>query len=1375
MSVQKTASSTPVPASRSAAPAVLSRAASATLVSWRSQDAEWPAWWQGLADPLEIPVLDAPAAKSRRLDEERTAVRSAENAESDREPVSATAASAAVVFDLAQSPVSRADGSSLYAQAPAPASDAPTSISVSKMPPWSVAALGAVGGLALVALASGKDGMLVVNQSWTTSQTLTADANTRLVIDASRLESTNPRAELRLSGPGEVQVLGLKANAVIAADNLLTGTLYVEVADDDQIDDGIKILTGTGNTTIQLRDDRDIVYIDAARLPGVSRLTVQGVTGKLVVSNLTAIIDVTGLTGETEIHTTALPADHPQLKGLSAPLSQVSVLTGDSKTTVNSGRSDEVVTINAAKLGVGDQLTTGGQGRMIVTNFADANLFNNAAGGLDVTLGNGAMELGLVSVASATAASVFNGMMRDGDSINLFGSGAFTVTGLKANLDATNTSGALIDVTTADAGDNQIAVSSGLGSLKLNATAQGDRIQLNARAMTATNQITLLGKSDVDVTQVVAAVDAGSLTGQLTLATSASVPSTMDIKTGSGETLIRVNHTTAEARVDAQSIALGRRLTTEGVGAVTVTGLGVDLINSAGNASSVTLKRQGPASAEFAINVTSATSLAINNGTLSAGDDLILRGAGQLTVASLVADLDASQTSGAVLVNTARLSSGNLGLAIKTGSGDMTVATPTVQEPNRAPITSDTVAIDATRLNKAGGKVTLSGLSQVGLTLTASGADGNQYVLSSSDRDFWLYAAPGLRATDSINVQVEGVSAANTIRVSAGLEQYRIRGLQGSLIFAQTAAAVIDVSLYGGASAPPTAMTYGGAVVTGAANDHLRFDHVLLGGTYVPVTPLAGSIFTLGGGDNQVHVGRGLAMGATFDLSGAAFRADAEAGSNRLVVNDDAKVKVSSAQLQLMTGASTTRVFTDIRQELGTSPTTETLVVDTTAGALGQPQASYLLDDAIEQWEIGTVGGGNNDVTLGKDGQSVRFGAGAPTDSDVVRLAGRSAGDLFGVEKIIVGTGVGNSISEARVTAVEDPANAGIGPGQLSTGVMIDFADQNASLKLTLAQHAPLAAGQLVATGVDAGYQTLVLKNATIDLDGGSGTTVSNLAAAAGIEAYQLGDASLLGARTGEVLAAVSGSNLTARVFGPTGTALAAVNDFSQGSDTVLIRGGSGHDAIRTLGDDTKRGALTIDLSSGGQDLVFINNLAWNSTPDLNAAVTSLTTFASVTGFSTVSSAPDRLAMLSNSGLVNEPGFTTLSAPIASNINSLASGQLIEFDQAYSAASGVDSVNNLPKVAMLINSALGGKADNGAYYFVLYQDSSPSSDAWLYAGLAAGSKGFDYGQAGSQDTLELLAIFTGVGANSFTSANLAWFAAPVINLTPPTINPPILA
>ena len=76
--------------------------------------------------------------------------------------------------------------------------------------------------------------------------------------------------------------------------------------------------------------------------------------------------------------------------------------------------------------------------------------------------------------------------------------------------------------------------------------------------------------------------------------------------------------------------------------------------------------------------------------------------------------------------------------------------------------------------------------------------------------------------------------------------------------------------------------------------------------------------------------------------------------------------------------------------------------------------------------------------------------------------------------------------------------------------------------------------------------------------------------------------------------------------------------------------------------------------------------------------------------------------------------------------------------------------------------AIPGFADNGraAFYVVVYDyQQTTNADAWLYSAVATQGDGFDFadGKPSSDprdtDTLELIAIFKGVGVNAFTSSN----------------------
>jgi hypothetical protein len=119
-------------------------------------------------------------------------------------------------------------------------------------------------------------------------------------------------------------------------------------------------------------------------------------------------------------------------------------------------------------------------------------------------------------------------------------------------------------------------------------------------------------------------------------------------------------------------------------------------------------------------------------------------------------------------------------------------------------------------------------------------------------------------------------------------------------------------------------------------------------------------------------------------------------------------------------------------------------------------------------------------------------------------------------------------------------------------------------------------------------------------------------------------------------------------------------------------------------------------------------------------------------------------------------GYKTVDINSNTLLN-FGSGGIIEIDANTYSVSG-DQFENLQTVAQQLKS-LNNLADGG-YYIVIYNgDDLDTADAGLYFARATAGNGLNFedtnGAAGGYDTdsLELLAVFNEVGANSFSSDN----------------------
>jgi Ca2+-binding RTX toxin-like protein len=161
----------------------------------------------------------------------------------------------------------------------------------------------------------------------------------------------------------------------------------------------------------------------------------------------------------------------------------------------------------------------------------------------------------------------------------------------------------------------------------------------------------------------------------------------------------------------------------------------------------------------------------------------------------------------------------------------------------------------------------------------------------------------------------------------------------------------------------------------------------------VGATTAAGSL-GLGAGDNTVSLASGGSLaGATTTATG---------GSWNLSLADNASVTLRSANL---TGGSGVQLSSIV------AAGTETVTVNTTSAVL----TGYTLNTAVENWNVGTVGNGNNSVTLGAVAQNATFGSG--NDTLTLGLNGTQGSYDLGGGTNTINLADSISVSAATVTA----------------------------------------------------------------------------------------------------------------------------------------------------------------------------------------------------------------------------------------------------------------------------------------------------------------------------------------------------------------------
>ena len=347
--------------------------------------------------------------------------------------------------------------------------------------------------------------------------------------------------------------------------NDLVSTLVVNLLD-NTVDSTIAIKTGSNTTTINNGATGDTVTVTATRLADGKLLTVGGASA----------YTVTGLIGDITSTSTG---------AVGATLASVATLTA-----TNNGTG--LMTITNGAFADNQALTTAGTGSVTVNGFL-GNLTNTAAGTVSVTLADNTD--GTFSVTSSTAISVANGTAQDGDTITIAGAGAFTMTGLVA--DVTSTATGASNLTLADVLTLTATNTSG-GTMTINAAAMTDGDVLTLGAGTGAYIVNNVSDSDVGTEAsastggaTITATTANSVTQNL-WGTAGNDNITATGSDGAGTTVVNIvtgngtNTATVIGAYDTITVTGGTGIDTINLGGVTagaaliIGGLGADIITA---------------------------------------------------------------------------------------------------------------------------------------------------------------------------------------------------------------------------------------------------------------------------------------------------------------------------------------------------------------------------------------------------------------------------------------------------------------------------------------------------------------------------------------------------------------------------------------------------------------------------------------------------------------------------------------------------------------------------------------------------------------------------------------------------------------------------
>jgi hypothetical protein len=390
-----------------------------------------------------------------------------------------------------------------------------------------------------------------------------------LNVDATALADNTA---LSLSGTAGFTVTGLQGDLTATS---VSGPLNVTTV---AVASGLSIATGSGANAITATA---LTTGQVLTLTGSSAATVTlnagASSGNLAAGADTGNLTVTGGTGANTI------------------------TVGNGTNTITGGGGADVLTggtgndtfnfSSAANLGAATTIAGGAGNDTIAMTAAatltDANFLHATStetlgltGASTITLGANAASAGLVNVITgngATSITDSNGVtlhvdttaLANNTALTLVGSSAEVVTGLIGNITANTLTGALT-VTTGDATDNTIAITTGSAATSITDNFNTDTVTVTATALAQNTALTLTGSAAEVVTGLVGDIAAGLLTGALTVTTGNAADNGISITTGSAATSITASGAGDTVTVNATALT-ANTLTLTGSAAATVT------------------------------------------------------------------------------------------------------------------------------------------------------------------------------------------------------------------------------------------------------------------------------------------------------------------------------------------------------------------------------------------------------------------------------------------------------------------------------------------------------------------------------------------------------------------------------------------------------------------------------------------------------------------------------------------------------------------------------------------------------------------------------------------------------------------------------------
>ncbi|MBD2547989.1 hypothetical protein H6G65_00010 [Microcystis elabens FACHB-917] len=297
------------------------------------------------------------------------------------------------------------------------------------------------------------------------------------------------------------------------------------------------INTGNGATTVNSTLAGYDLTVNATSLGDGNSLTLTGnaATNDFTVTGLNGSVLASGTSGTLTINT-ADAADNG-----------ISISTGTNTTTITASGGGDIVTVDADAMADNTTLDINGSATFSVSNL-EANTDASGTSG-NVNLAYTDVSDNAALITTGTGATTVSGTT-SGDTLTInatslaqnttltaSGDAQQVVTNLVGDISATALTGTLT-VTTADAADNGISISTGTNTTTITASGGGDIVTVDADAMADNTTLDINGSATFSVSNLEANTDASGSSGALSITFSNITDDEATLLSGSGNVVV---------------------------------------------------------------------------------------------------------------------------------------------------------------------------------------------------------------------------------------------------------------------------------------------------------------------------------------------------------------------------------------------------------------------------------------------------------------------------------------------------------------------------------------------------------------------------------------------------------------------------------------------------------------------------------------------------------------------------------------------------------------------------------------------------------------------------------------------------------------------